>query len=40
MYFPYLRGKQFELEALVNVNPGVYSNTIPILEPISTSKGV
>ena len=40
MYFPYLRGKQFELEALVNVNPAVYTNTIPVLEPVSTSKGV
>jgi hypothetical protein len=40
MYFPYLRGKQFELEALVNVNPAVYANTLPILEPVSASKGV
>jgi hypothetical protein len=35
MYFPYLRGKQFELEALLEVSPAVYSNTIPIIEPVS-----
>lgn len=38
MYFPYLRGKQFELEALLEVNPSVYQNTLPILEPITISR--
>ncbi|MGN6394938.1 MAG: sce7725 family protein [Mucilaginibacter sp.] len=38
MYFPYLRGKQFELEALLEVNPNVYQNTIPILEPITLAR--
>lgn len=37
MYFPYLRGKQFELEALLAVSSTVYRNTIPIVEPISSS---
>ena len=37
MYFPYLRGKQFELQALLNVPVGVYANTIPIVEPIKAS---
>lgn len=35
MYFPYLRGKEFELSALLEVNASVYSNTIPILEPVT-----
>lgn len=35
MYFPYLRGKQFELEALLEVSPTVYRNTLPIVEPVS-----
>lgn len=39
MYLPYLRGKQFELEALLNVPTAVYANTLPILEPISSPKG-
>lgn len=34
MYFPYLRGKQFELQALLGVSPAVYSNTLPIVEPV------
>jgi hypothetical protein len=38
MYFPYLRGKQFELEALLEVNPNVYQNTLPILEPINLTR--
>lgn len=38
MYFPYLRGKEFELLALLDVNPSVYNNTIPILEPVSASE--
>lgn len=37
MYFPYLRGKEFELLALLEVNRNVYSNTIPILEPVKSS---
>lgn len=41
MYFPYMRGKQFELATLVNVNVGVYQqNTIPILEPVASPTGV
>ncbi|MCC8410000.1 sce7725 family protein [Mucilaginibacter sp. UR6-1] len=43
MYFPYLRGKQFELEALTEVSSTVFSNTLPILEPInltSRAKGL
>ena len=35
MYFPYLRGKQNELEALRDVNAGVYTNTRPIVEPVT-----
>jgi hypothetical protein len=38
MYFPYLRGKQFELEALLEVNSRVFNNTLPILEPITISR--
>jgi len=38
MYFPYFRGKQFELETLLEVSPAVYSNTIPIVEPINFAK--
>jgi hypothetical protein len=38
MYFPYLRGKQFELEALLEVNSAVYQNTLPILEPITLAR--
>ena len=40
MYFPYLRGKQFELEALLEVNPQVYQNTIPIVEPVTDARPV
>lgn len=40
MYFPYLRGKQFELSALLNVNPRVYRNTVPIIEPVKITGGV
>jgi hypothetical protein len=35
MYYPYLRGKQFELTALENVAPAVYLNTLPIVEPVA-----
>ncbi|MBC7948968.1 MAG: sce7725 family protein [Chitinophagaceae bacterium] len=38
MYFPYLRGKQFELEALLDVSPKVYLNTLPIIEPVNTTQ--
>jgi hypothetical protein len=38
MYYPYLRGKQFELYALENVNPAVFRNTLPIVEPVATNK--
>jgi hypothetical protein len=38
MYFPYLRGKQFELEALLEVPFSVYNNTLPILEPVNLSR--
>ena len=37
MYFPYLRGKQFELEALLGVPSAVYNNTLPIVEPVNIS---
>lgn len=40
MYFPYLRGKIFELEALTEVSQNVFSNTTPIIEPINvTTRG-
>ena len=40
MYFPYLRGKVFELEALTEVSQNVFSNTVPIIEPINvTTRG-
>lgn len=35
MYYPYLRGKQFELQAIENIDHAVYSNTIPIVEPMT-----
>ncbi|WP_431293511.1 sce7725 family protein [Pedobacter sp. P26] len=35
MYFPFLRGKQFEIEALLEVPSRVYSNTLPIIEPVN-----
>jgi len=38
MYFPYLRGKQFEIEALLEVPVAVYGNTLPILEPVNIAK--
>ncbi len=38
MYYPYLRGKQFELQSLENVSPGVYANTMPIIEPVTSPK--
>jgi hypothetical protein len=38
MYFPYLRGKQFELEALLDVNPSVFRNTLPIVESITLGR--
>jgi len=38
MYFPYLRGKQFELEALIELPTSVFINTLPILEPINVSQ--
>ena len=38
MYFPYLRSKQAELDALLNVKESVYSTTIPIIEPVSLKR--
>lgn len=35
MYFPFLRGKQFELEALIELPIHVFNNTIPIIEPVN-----
>ena len=35
MYFPYLRGKQFELDALVELQDSIFKNTIPIIEPVN-----
>lgn len=35
MYFPYLRGKQFEIEALLETPASVYRNTLPIIEPVN-----
>ena len=37
MYYPYLRGKQFELYALEHVDNAVFRNTLPIVEPVSAS---
>lgn len=34
MYFPYIRGKQFELNALLGVVPQTFDNTFPIIEPV------
>jgi hypothetical protein len=38
MYFPYLRGKQFELETLIALPMPFFGNTLPILEPISLGR--
>jgi hypothetical protein len=38
MYIPYLRGKQFELEALLEIPATVYRNTLPIIEPVNVPK--
>ncbi|WP_316819461.1 sce7725 family protein [Pedobacter gandavensis] len=35
MYFPFLRGKQFEIEALLEVPNSVFNNTLPIIEPVN-----
>lgn len=35
MYYPYLRGKQFELYAIEKVLPLISHNTIPIIEPVT-----
>lgn len=41
MYFPYLRGKQFELLALKEMADllGPQNRTVPIIEPVRTPKG-
>ena len=41
MYFPYLRGKQFELLALKELSPllGAAKKTLPIIEPVRSPKG-
>jgi hypothetical protein len=41
MYFPYLRGKQFELLALKELSPflGPRQNVRPIIEPVRTPEG-
>src|SRR5215813_3440865 len=39
MYFPYLRGKQFELQSLIDIDSKVFKNTIPILEPVHKAEG-
>ena len=38
MYFPFLRGKQFELEAIIELPLNVFNNTIPIIEPVNLPK--
>jgi hypothetical protein len=38
MYFPYLRGKQFEIEALIEAPHWVYQNALPIIEPINITR--
>ncbi|MDY0906529.1 sce7725 family protein [Pedobacter sp. CFBP9032] len=38
MYFPFLRGKQFELEAIIELPNHVFNNTIPIIEPVNLPK--
>lgn len=37
MYFPYLRGKQYELLALRELSPFIDSQIIPIIEPVKTN---
>jgi hypothetical protein len=37
MYFPYFRGKQFELEAILEAPTAIYNNTLPIVEPVNLS---
>ncbi len=37
MYFPYFRGKQFELEAIIEAPSTIYTNTVPIVEPVNLS---
>jgi len=41
MYFPYLRGKQFELIALRELNSFIKNKNLisPIIEPVKTSTG-
>ncbi|MGC4058190.1 MAG: sce7725 family protein [Chitinophagaceae bacterium] len=34
MYYPFLRGKKFELYSIENVNVNVFQNTLPIVEPV------
>lgn len=38
MYYPYLRGKLFELETLLEVSGDVYKNTFPIIEPVNNNR--
>lgn len=35
MYYPFLRGKQFELQALRGVKATIFKNTCPIIEPVT-----
>jgi hypothetical protein len=37
MYFPYLRGKRFEMLALLEVPIATYQNMLPIVEPVAAS---
>lgn len=38
MYMPYLRGKQFELEAIIDLPSKIFRNTTPIIEPVSSKR--
>ena len=38
MYYPYFRGKQFELDTLLEVARPVYANTLPIIEPVNNNR--
>ncbi|MDQ8014876.1 MAG: sce7725 family protein [Flavobacterium nitrogenifigens] len=38
MYYPYLRAKREEIFSLLEINPNVYGNTIPIIEPVGVDE--
>ncbi len=38
MYFPYLRAKEFELKALLDLSPIIFQKVLPILEPVNLKK--